>query len=272
MRKIFVTGYKGYIGSKLIEMGCKPLDCNVTNPIEVRAAIRHTCPEIIIHLAGKSDVNYCESDDGKETAMRTNYGGSVNVFRGAEWGNSKVVYVSSDHIFSGGLFGGRYSEKSKPSPINYYGMTKLAVEQAASVFDCVSVVRTSTLFSNNRSMIERLMERIRLGSDVPVPTFLRRTYMHRDHFCKSLLDYCDNLDTMPKVLNISGSKYVTFYQFISDYAKHFGLDYRKVKKQAKDYTDVGFAIRPHRAGLDTTLSKDLYFKQYSYLDGIKLNV
>ena len=55
------------------------------------------------------------------------------MFKQAHNYNAKVVYISSDHVFSGRWFG-RYLEDSKPNPKNYYGTLKLASEALAKVY------------------------------------------------------------------------------------------------------------------------------------------
>jgi len=262
--RICVTGYRGNLGSRIVAQGFDPLDCNVTQEMDVQKAIKNARPDLIIHLAGKTDVNYCEDKKNMETVMLTNLRGSANVFKYAEFYGAKTLIVSSDHVFSGRTFGS-YLEKSKPNPVNYYGLTKLAVEALTKVYPNVSIIRTSTLFWSERGMIKSQLEDVKSSKDIYAPLFIRRSFLHIDHFITQLHEYIFNRD-MPKVLNLSGSKNVSWFTFLRDYAKSSGLDDSKVLP--KFFNSKEFAPRPYNGGLDTGLSKKLGITQYSYLDGI----
>lgn len=265
-KRIFVTGSGGMIGSRLIEAGCSHLVCDVTDAVQTDCQIQNTRPDVIIHLASKSGVNWCEQN--QKEAKRVNVDGSMNVFSLADKYDIPVVYVSSDHIFSGRYFG-KYPEKSEDfRPANYYGLLKLVVEAQAHAYSNVRIVRTSTLFSMSRPMIAHQHTSLSNGEELHSPVFLWRSFMHLNHFAESLLAYCDRIYTMPKILNISGGKTISWYGFMKTYTQSWRLDISKVHRKFQDKPAPDDAPRPYRLGLDTSLSKELGFKQYDYLDGI----
>jgi len=268
--KITVTGYKGEVGQRLINLGYEPLECDVTNEVVVSKAIAKSRPDIIVHLAGKSDVDFCEDKKNQEAVIQSNFRGSGIVFKQAYAYNAKVVYISSDHIFSGRWFGS-YLENSKPNPKNYYGTLKLASEAMSKVYPNVHIVRTSTLFWGNRWIVQNPLLALVREEKVYAPNFILRSFMHIDHFVEQLNNYCLNInDNPPKVLHLSGSKTVSWYKFLVNYAKALKLDYTLIKPRYWEFSDdVIKAPRPHRAGLDTDLSRRLGYRQYSYIDGIK---
>lgn len=269
MFKIAVTGYRGNVGSRLVkDYGYAPLCCDVCKPVEVEIAINTMKPDVIVHLAGKSNVNWCEAEENQESAILSNFRGSAIVFEYAAKLEIPVVYVSSDHIFDGNLFG-KYSEQAKANPKNHYGLTKLAAESLSLVYPNVHIVRTSTLFWKESQSIAGLFSDIMSGKDVYLPTYMWRSFLHIDHFCELLASYCLNInDNPPRVLNLSGSKVVSWYRFIVDYAKAQGLSTDKIHPKYFEDKNEGYAPRAMRAGLDTKLSAALGYPQYSYLDGI----
>lgn len=268
---IYFTGYRGMIGSKLEELGCSRLYSNVTDAVDLDKEIKLTQPKIIIHLAGKSNVDFCQKPENRKVVDENNFTGSLEVFElGRKWG-IPVVFISSDHIFNGKWLG-EYREHDRPDPQNYYGMLKLAVEAAALEYDNVKVIRTSTLFKLSREFIREYIWKLSSGFRVDPPIFIWRSFMHLDHFSTSLLDYTCKFKDMPKVLNISGSRTVSWWKFIYDYASQLGLDTSLIHQRFTDNGMKPSAPRPHRAGLDVGLSKSLGIPQYSYLDGIKLDV
>lgn len=263
--KIAITGYEGNVGKRLIAYGYDKLVCDVRNEGEVGRAIVSQKPDIIIHLAGKSDVDFCEKLENQEVGVQTHLRGSANVFKWANQVGVKVVSLSTDHVFSGvGL--GKYLETSKPNPKNYYGLTKLASDAVAKTYDNVNIVRTSTLFWYSRYMIKNLVDTVEKGDTVHAPTFMWRSFLHINDFITQLVYYCDNIENMPKVLNLSGSETVSWYKFSIACAKAYSLDLDKIKPRYFEPT-VRFAPRPHRAGLSNKLAKSLGIPQFSHLDG-----
>jgi dTDP-4-dehydrorhamnose reductase len=268
--RIACTGYKGNIGSRMVlDYGYSPLTCDIWKPEDIANSIKITKPDIILHLAGRANVNWCEAQENQEDAMLTNYRGSQNVFEMAARANIPVVYVSSDHIFDGKWFG-KYDETATPNPLNVYGMTKFAAEAISTIYPGVHIVRTSTLFWKESQSIQGILADIKAGDDVYLPTYLWRTFLHVNHFCEMLSCHCWNINDNPaKVLNLSGSKVVSWYRFIFDYAGAKGLNTNRIHPKYFEDKNNGYAPRAFRAGLNTNLSKKLGYPQYSYLDGIE---
>jgi dTDP-4-dehydrorhamnose reductase len=153
--------------------------------------------------------------------------------------------------------------------LNVYGMTKFAAEALRLIYPSVHIVRTSTLFWKESQSIKGILADIKEGKDVYLPVHLWRSFLHIDHFCKMLSQYLmESGEYQPKVLNLSGSKVVSWYKFIKDYAKAQNLDTSKVYPKYFEERNNGFAPRALLAGLNTGLSKKLGYPQYSYLDGI----
>jgi len=258
-KRMGVTGASGRVGKILVEKyGAIPLDCDVTLPDEVEKAIGVAKPDIVVHLAAITDVDYCEKN--QKVAMKVNFNGTNNVVMSVLRHNIGMVILSSDHVFDGkkgnykedyrfidfGLFGKKYH-----NPVSYYGLTKLACE-GYKFNKNVKVVRTSYLFDK---------ERLKLEKDYP--TFIYRSFMYLPHFVESLATYTDRFDEMSPILHLSGSKIVSWYEF----AKIALGTPAWIKPRSKELD--GFAPRPFRGGLNIDLSKRLGFKQYSYMDGAK---
>jgi dTDP-4-dehydrorhamnose reductase len=81
-------------------------------------------PRLIIHCAGICDVEKCEGSP--EFAFSVNVGGMRILLEHAP-AETRIVYCSSDHVFSGDT--GPYHEDSPTDPITVYGRTRVAAEQ-----------------------------------------------------------------------------------------------------------------------------------------------
>lgn len=248
MTKIMMTGGNGFVGKELQQRGIEPLLCDVTNIKEVHDAISSNKPDIIIHLAAISGVDFCENKQNEYAVINTNLRGTHNVLEAAQDYGAKVVMLSSDHVFDGkwGWLRG-YREDSTPKPTNFYGLSKFAAEALTEKFPDFKVIRTSYLFNR---------ERLKGKEFLSQPTFIRRSFMYLPHFCSRLIQYADSFDKMPPITHITGSKIVSWYKFMSEFED---VSPRDVEP------DGTFSPRPHYGGLKT---KYKFFPPVSYEQGI----
>jgi dTDP-4-dehydrorhamnose reductase len=106
-----------------IPRGARWRPLGLQNRAEVAAAFARETPSLVIHCAGICDVEKCETSPAFAHAV--NVQGMDNLLRHAP-ASTRLVYVSSDHVFSGDS--GPYTESSPPDPISYYGHTRVAAE------------------------------------------------------------------------------------------------------------------------------------------------
>lgn len=142
---IVVLGATGQLGTELLKASLRrritviPLDHNhaeITDGASVEKALVRCRPRIIINTVAFNDVDKCEEEP--LNAMNVNAIGALHVARTAQSIGAKVVYISSDSVFSGtkppptdGLTSSAkaYVEDDKPAPLNVYGVSKLAGER-----------------------------------------------------------------------------------------------------------------------------------------------
>jgi len=271
--KIACTGATGKVGKLLVDKySVIPLECDIRNTDEVERAIAKVRPDVICHLASVSDVDWCEKKENWPEVMEVNFTGTRHVVNIANKYNAKVMLLSTDHVFDGKK--GNYREdyrfvtfpKNYHRPVNGYGLSKLCAEVLRSSNDNMKVVRTSYLFD-----FKRAYDKFKHQIDIPAefPTFMLRSFMYLNHFVDNLYIYCTRFDEMPKVLHLSGSEIVSWYEFGLAVASMLGFDKKLVRPRNKEIKTDWLAPRPHKGGLNVSLSKKLGFPQYSYLDGLK---
>ncbi|OVE76806.1 hypothetical protein BVX98_04635 [bacterium F11] len=81
-------------------------------------------PALLIHCGGICDVDKCE--DEPDWAHHINVKGIDHLLTYLP-DSVRLVYISSDHVFGGGLT--PFDEKSKTAPISVYGQTRVLAEQ-----------------------------------------------------------------------------------------------------------------------------------------------
>jgi len=89
----------------------------------VKAIFDHSQPPVLLYCHAVCDVPKCEADP--EWAYEINVRHLQRVLKALP-NQTRLVYVSSDHVFGGD---GTYDEYSPPCPISVYGRTRVEAEQ-----------------------------------------------------------------------------------------------------------------------------------------------
>jgi dTDP-4-dehydrorhamnose reductase len=133
--KILLTGKTGQVGYELerslqglgeiIALDRSQMD--LANLDQVRAVIRNVKPTLIINPAAYTAVDKAESEP--ELAMRINGEAPAVMAEEAKKLGAAMIHYSTDYVFDGRK-SSPYVETDPTNPINVYGATKLAGEQA----------------------------------------------------------------------------------------------------------------------------------------------
>ncbi|MDH7600979.1 MAG: dTDP-4-dehydrorhamnose reductase [Armatimonadota bacterium] len=151
--RVLVTGARGMVGRLVcsalsrqhtvlgtdVAEGCEHLDISDTN--RVFEVFEEFKPETVIHCAAMTDVDGCERDPDR--AYLVNAIGTWNLACACASAECPIIYVSTDYVFDGEKTS-PYTEFDNPNPINVYGASKLAGEEAVKDL-CAKhfIVRTS---------------------------------------------------------------------------------------------------------------------------------
>lgn len=261
MKKYGVVGYKGKIGSLLLQ---RPdfvfLDCDVTDidSIKRQVGVKGEL-DVVVNCAAISSIEKCEEDYKK--AIEVNCHGLTNLHRVF---GSRVLNISSDHVFDGRKWM-LPKEDTAQSPINSYGMTKLASEMVSLAFEG-KTIRLSRTVSHLDSDIDQYFYALENSEYIEVPDFLSRNYIHRDFAVDGIVYMAKNWDKMPQMVHYAGTENVTMYSFIKMVAVDAGFRPQDVTKRGK-YND-SLAPRPRKGGLNISLAKSLGFPMYNISDTV----
>jgi dTDP-4-dehydrorhamnose reductase len=153
--KMMITGSSGQLGSEIVRVLSSshelfPLtrgDLDVTNTKKVMEVVTAVEPDVIIHTAAFTNVDKAEKES--ERAFDVNAQGTRNLAEAAQQVNAKLVYISTDYVFSGQK-GELYTELDPPSPLGVYGSSKLLGEQFVEGL-CTKffILRTAWLFGSH---------------------------------------------------------------------------------------------------------------------------
>src|SRR5512139_3001229 len=264
MKKIGITGAFGNIGSRLLKMeGCEPLRCNILNQKEVQKELHRVKPDIILHLAAATNVDWCERH--YEDTLAINVHGTAIVCEEAEKavGEGRVVVISTDHVFNGKK--GFYSEDDEPDPINNYGISKLGTESVAKLYED-KIIRISRCFDSKSKDIKDYVDKIMGRQAVFVPSHMKKSFAHMDFVADRFYQYANNFDRMPEILHICSTSTPSFYDLIEIIAEELGLPTYGIFPRCEE---SGHTPRPFNAGLNPALSLRLGFPPITLYESVK---
>lgn len=149
--KVVVLGATGQLGGEL----CRALadwevvalthaEIEICDAARVDAVIGGLAADLVINTAALTNVAQAEQEPVR--AFEINALGARNVAQVCARANSALMYISTDYIFDGEK-GSPYVESDSPSPLNVYGVTKLAGEYfVRAIAKRWYIVRTSGLY------------------------------------------------------------------------------------------------------------------------------
>jgi dTDP-4-dehydrorhamnose reductase len=171
--KILLLGKNGQVGWEL-QRALAPLGdvvaldrssteyCGDLSDLEgLRATLRAVQPDVIVNAAAYTAVDKAESDQA--TAQLINADATRVLAEEAATSGAWLVHYSTDYVFDG-TGETPWVENSLVSPVNFYGASKLAGEQAITASGCKHLIfRTSWVYGARGNNFAKTM--LRLAKD-----------------------------------------------------------------------------------------------------------
>ncbi len=151
---ILLTGKTGQVGFELnrslSQLGKifapDHRDLDLLNQGSVRRAIRDIRPQLIVNAAAYTAVDAAENDESKAYAV--NAEALALLADEAKRLDALVVHYSTDYVFDG-TKRSPYNETDETNPLNVYGKSKLAGEQAIRASGASHlIIRTGWVYAN----------------------------------------------------------------------------------------------------------------------------
>ena len=152
--KILLIGKNGQLGWELnrsllhlghiIALDRSALDLSQTE--DLRNKINEIRPDVIVNAAAYTAVDRAEEDES--LAMAINGTAPGILAEESKRHNALLIHFSTDYVFDGAKEGA-YTEDDEPAPVNAYGRSKLAGEQAIQLSGCDYLIfRTSWVYAS----------------------------------------------------------------------------------------------------------------------------
>ncbi|MBI2064448.1 MAG: sugar nucleotide-binding protein [Candidatus Yanofskybacteria bacterium] len=130
--------------------------------------------DFVLHLAGVVDTKYCNRPENAREVIDSNVGLTASMCQSAK----RVLFVSTDNVFSGNSEGRFYTEQDSIEPANFYGLSKACAERVVIHFGGV-VVRVQSMLGVDNRLITPMVRTLQGFDHLPFwnNIFLRPAYL-----------------------------------------------------------------------------------------------
>lgn len=220
--------------------------CDITDAAALARALDALRPAWVLNAAAYTAVDAAETH--RDEAQRLNAEAPGLVGAAAQRVGAQVLHVSTDYVFPG--TGTRpWREDDAPAPVNWYGATKLAGEQALAASGAAHLlVRVQWLYGGaGRHFVRTMWERARAGQATRVVDDQVGALTHTEDLASVLWDAVAAQRT--GVLHLASAGTHTWYAAAARIFAAAGVPGLVTPCATADYPTP--AVRPANSRLDT---------------------
>lgn len=288
--KVFITGGAGLLGSMLLKNAPKKVEIfasyhenklipkvnsstflylDIRDKKAVDALVKKIKPQVIIHAAAKGSPDFCEFN--QKDAWDINVEGTRNILLAGESVDAKVIFTSSNQVFSGKK--PPYSERSPLDPVNFYGKTKVESEKDVHKNKNAMVARLMTMYgwanpagqNNTGNWVVNMLSK---KEPIKVVDDIYNNFLWVGQAAAALWKLALGKYDL-KLVNIAGGETANRFDFAVKVAEAFGLDKNLITPVKKSYFKEE-APRPMNTIYNIDLfKKALKIKALSLVEGLR---
>lgn len=272
MKKILITGGSGFVGSYLIDAARQKFEVHATHhnheiiqknifshslnmakTNEAERIIDRIKPDVIIHTAAYSDLDFCESN--RLAAKTVNHDFTAAMCRAAQKKNIRFIFTSTDMVFDGKS--GNYTEQDQVNPCNFYGETKVMAEHSlASMKKNVVIARIALVYgfslTINGNFFGDMVRLITTGKSVTLFDDQHRSPISVYNLTTALLELAEN--DFSGIIHLSGCERINRWDFGLKTCSIFGLLDKNVTKGSM-FDISPAAVRPQDISMKNNLAR-----------------
>ena len=204
MKKILITGsglLASSLSSKFPDSECfltyrqnklennNSIFLDMTNKKELEKIVFHVKPDIIIHTAAITNLDWSEKNQSSTFDVNTK--ATQEIMNLAKRINSKLVFISTDSVFDGK--NGDYKEKDEVEPINIYSKSKVLAENYVKDYEKSLIVRGTFFGLKNgkkESFFSYLLNELKNNRKIRVPKDKISNGLFVEDFSRIISDMC----------------------------------------------------------------------------------
>ena len=220
MKRVLVTGANGQLGlaikaataayPELSFVFTGKSDLDVTSSGQIEAFFNTNTIDVCINAAAYTHVD--KAEDEPEAAYLLNETAPRLLAEACKKHGVFLIHISTDYVFDG-TKGAPYTTADKPNPINVYGASKFAGEQAlAAVGGDYCIVRTSWLYSEYGNNFQtKILEKAKTAPHLQVVSDLLGTPTYAPNLVVFLLNKIKDSSFTGNVEHYSDGKTMSWH-------------------------------------------------------------
>ncbi len=238
--RILLIGKNGQIGwelqreleglGEITAPGREELD--LCDTVQIRQIVNEVRPDLIVNAAAYTAVDKAEEEP--ELAMAINGTAPGVLAEAAKKTGSALIHYSTDYVFDGNKTSGAYREEDTPNPLNIYGKTKLAGEQAITRQGIPHLIlRTSGIYgSRGKNFMLTILKLAKEGKELKIvndqvnsPTWCGAVALATRQIIASLVDptekqFSENMNKVSGIYQLSCGDETSWYGFAQAFLGH----------------------------------------------------
>ena len=213
---------------KIAISGVTSVKVDIGSYDELKVVLSKYQPEIVIHTAGLTNVETCESNP--TLANLVNVELSANVALVTKQLGIKLVHISTDHLFDGSH--PVLTEEAIPSPLNVYGVTKELAENRVLETHPLSLVIRTNFYGWGTSYRKSFSDMIIFSLREKKQITLYGDVYYSPIYINELISCINTLISREAkgIFNVVSDSRVSKYEFGLNIANEFNLDISLIRE------------------------------------------
>ena len=267
--KAFVTGVGGQLGHDVVNelkkrgytavgseiadetsAECETIKLDITDAEAVDRTVSEVSPDVVVHCAAWTAVDAAEDEENIPKVRAVNVDGTQNIANVCKKLNCKMIYISTDYVFSG-----QGTEPWQPdckdyAPQNVYGQSKLEGELAVSdTLEKYFIVRIAWVFGKNGNNFIKTMLRVGANHDeVRVVNDQIGTPTYTYDLARLLVDMAES-EKYGYYHATNEGGYISWYDFTVEIYRQAAMSTKVIPVTTAEY-GLSKAARPFNSRLD----------------------
>lgn len=226
----------------------RPLD--ITAEAAVARVIHEAAPDVVVHCAAWTAVDAAEEPANIPKVTAVNVDGTKNIAKACAAEGCKLIYLSTDYVFDGQGTAPWQPDNTDYAPLNVYGRTKLAGEEAVrALVSRHFIVRIAWVFGKNGSnFIKTMLAAGRTHDSVRVVNDQIGTPTYTVDLARLLVDMAET-EKYGTYHATNAGGYISWYDLTCEIYRQAGIAAKVIPVTTAEYGKSA-AARPFNSRLD----------------------
>ena len=221
-KRVLITGASGQLGSELKDLSknvnsfefifLDRMDLDLSKLSDISTVLSKFSPDFILHGAAYTAVDQAEDD--QEQTFLINHLASKAIAEYASLHGSKLIFISTDYVFSGDLQD-PIREDTNTDPLNVYGQSKEAAERdIQEILPSAIIIRTSWVYSRyGKNFVKTMLRLMEQLPEIKVVNDQFGSPTYAKDLAQAMIKILQSEQWIPGIYHYSNDGAISWYEF-----------------------------------------------------------